>query len=124
MAVFGVSPREENGPTLTEETRRTTTVSRRLPMTHVATRLALALALLLPITLSAARADSAHTYTIEVAGSGVDELDRAIVHSAHPTATGVVQRSTETVELHGSLEGRVLYHVTSVFDYVHQTLVN
>ena len=36
----------------------------------------------------------------------------------------MIQRSTETVELHGDLNGRVLYHVTSVFDFVNGTLVN
>ena len=64
------------------------------------------------------------TVTVEVAGSGTDHLDTAIVHSEEPTATGLVRRSTETVELHGDLEGRVLYHVTSVIDFVAGTLVN
>jgi hypothetical protein len=62
--------------------------------------------------------------TIHVAGSGVDMLNTAIVHSHEPTASGFVQKSTETVELQGDLNGRVLYHVTSVFDFVSGTLVN
>ena len=62
--------------------------------------------------------------TVHVAGSGVDLLDTAIVHSQEQTATGMIQRATETVELKGSLKGRVLYHVTSVFDFVPGTLVN
>ena len=62
--------------------------------------------------------------TVHVAGSGVDELSGAIVHSKQPTSTGVIQRSTETVELTGDLRGRVLYHVTSVFDLKNGTLVN
>lgn len=62
--------------------------------------------------------------TVQVAGSGVDLLDGAIVHSQRPTETGMIQRSTETVELTGDLHGRVLYHVTSVFDFAHGTLVN
>ena len=61
---------------------------------------------------------------VQVAGSGVDFLNTAIVHSQEPTATGMIQRSTETVELTGGLTGRVLYHVTSVFDFVNGTLVN
>ena len=61
---------------------------------------------------------------VPVAGSGVDLLDGAIVHSQQPTATGMIQRSTETVELTGDLAGRVLYHVTSTFDFVQGTLVN
>jgi hypothetical protein len=36
----------------------------------------------------------------------------------------MIQRSTETVELKGDLTGKVLYHVTSVFDFVNGTLVN
>jgi hypothetical protein len=62
--------------------------------------------------------------TIHVAGSGVDLLDGAIVHSTEPTASGLVKRSTEIVELSGGLTGRVLYHVVSVFDFVKGTLVN
>ena len=61
---------------------------------------------------------------VQVAGSGVDFLNTAIVHSQEPTATGMIQRSTETVELTGGLTGRVLYHVTSSFDFVNGTLVN
>jgi hypothetical protein len=66
----------------------------------------------------------ARTRTVQVSGSGVDRLDTALVHSEQPTATGLIKRSTETVELQGDLAGRVLYHVTSVFDFVHGTLVN
>ena len=62
--------------------------------------------------------------TVQVAGSGVDFLNGAIVHSTETTPTGMIQKSTETVELNGSLRGRVLYHVTSVFDFVKGTLVN
>jgi hypothetical protein len=36
----------------------------------------------------------------------------------------MILRSTETVELDGDLRGRLLYHVTSVFDFVAGTLVN
>jgi hypothetical protein len=66
----------------------------------------------------------AATSTVSVAGSGVDRLDTAIVHSKEITPTGMVQTATETVELNGDLKGRLLYHVTSVFDFVHGTLVN
>ena len=62
--------------------------------------------------------------TVHVTGSGIDELGGAIVHSKQPTPTGVIQRSTETIELTGDLHGRVLYHVTSVFDFKAGTLVN
>lgn len=72
----------------------------------------------------AAEAQPHDTTTVHVAGSGVDALNTAIVHSKEFTATGLIQKSTETVELTGDLKGRVLYHVTSVFDFVHGTLVN
>ena len=62
--------------------------------------------------------------TIAVSGSGFDDLANAIVHSQVPTPTGMVQQSTEIVELFGDLRGRVLYHVTSAFDFVNGTLVN
>ena len=62
--------------------------------------------------------------TVPVTGSGVDFLNTAIVHSKEITETGMTQQSTEIVELNGDLKGRVLYHVTSVFDFVHGTLVN
>ncbi len=62
--------------------------------------------------------------TVKVAGSGFDDLKNAIVHWKTPTATGMTQQSTEIVELTGDLTGRVLYHVTSVFDFAMGTLVN
>ena len=64
------------------------------------------------------------TTTVNVSGHGFDDLKNAIVHWTKPTATGLIQQSTEVVELYGDLRGRVLYHVTSVFDYVNGTLVN
>lgn len=70
-------------------------------------------------------ADSdAGSRTVKVSGTGYDALNTSIVHSTEVTPTGMIQRSTQTVELHGDLNGRVLYHVTSVFDFVNGTLVN
>ena len=62
--------------------------------------------------------------TVNVAGSAVDHLDTAVVHSKEETDTGFIQHSTETVDLTGDLNGRVLYHVKTVVDLVHGTLVN
>lgn len=62
--------------------------------------------------------------TVQVAGSGFDALNTALIHSKVMTPTGMIQKSTETVELTGDLKGKVLYHVTSVFDFVKGTLVN
>jgi hypothetical protein len=62
--------------------------------------------------------------SVPVAGSGTDLLSGAIVHSKKQSATGMIQKSTETVELKGDLTGRILYHVTSTFDFAKNTLVN
>jgi hypothetical protein len=62
--------------------------------------------------------------TVQVNGTGTDLGNGAIVHSKHNTSAGVIQQSTETVELAGDLQGRVLYQVTSVFDFNAHTLVN
>jgi hypothetical protein len=64
------------------------------------------------------------TTTIAVAGSGVDHLTSALIHSKKATPTGMIQNSTEIVDLTGDLKGRVLYHVTTMLDSVHGTLVN
>jgi len=67
---------------------------------------------------------SGQAASVRVAGSGFDDLKNAIVHWKKPTPTGLIQQSTEIVELDGDLKGRVLYHVTSVFDFANSTLVN
>lgn len=64
------------------------------------------------------------TAVVAVTGSGVDHLVTAIVHSKENTPTGNILKSTEIVDLTGDLKGRVLYHVTTVLDTVHATLVN
>lgn len=61
---------------------------------------------------------------VAVAGTGIHYFTSAIVHSAEPTPTGMIRRSTETVDLSGDLTGRLLYHPTSVLDVVQGTLVN
>lgn len=74
---------------------------------------------------SAAIADvPAVNRTIQVSGTGTDLLNGAMVHSKRPTATGVIQRGTEIVELSGDLSGKILYHVTTVIDNQKNTLVN
>jgi len=87
----------------------------------ITVRAFVALAALLALS---SRLQAEGSRTIQVSGNGVDALNAAIVHSQQPTPTGMIQKSTETVELTGDLKGRVLYHVTSVFDFVHGTLVN
>ena len=78
----------------------------------------------LPILAAALLASPADTRVVHVAGTAVDLLNTAIVHSKVDTPTGSTQKSTETVELNGDIHGRVLYHVTTVIDTVHGTLVN
>lgn len=59
-----------------------------------------------------------------VSGTGVHYFSTAKVYSQQPTDTGFIQRSTDIVELEGDLNGRVLYHPVSVFDFAAGTLVN
>src|SRR5450631_4263470 len=62
--------------------------------------------------------------SVQVAGSGTDLVNGAIVHSKKETPTGTIEKSTGSVELKGDLTGRVLYHVTSTVDLTNNTMVN
>jgi transposase-like protein len=64
-----------------------------------------------PFSSGAIADEPAVNRTIPVSGTGIDLLNGAIVHSKKPTATGVIQRGTEIVELSGDLNGKVLYQV-------------
>ena len=64
------------------------------------------------------------TLAISVAGSGLDHLTTSVVHSVRGKPHGMIQQSTEIVDLAGDLVGRVLYHVTTVVDSLNGTLVN
>jgi hypothetical protein len=59
-----------------------------------------------------------------VSGTGIHYFSSATVHSAVPTEDGIIQRSTETVDLDGDLVGRLLYQPISVFNFAAGTLVN
>jgi len=61
---------------------------------------------------------------IQVKGTGTDLLNGAIVHLKRTTSTGEIRKSTEIVELRGDLNGKVLYHVTTVIDNEKGALVN
>jgi len=63
-------------------------------------------------------------HSVQVTGTGTDLLNAALVHSKKQTPTGMVQQSTEIVELEGDLTGRVLYQVTSTIDYANDSLLN
>ena len=69
-------------------------------------------------------ADGHLPITRAVSGSAVHFFTTAMIHSQTPTETGMIQRSTDIIELSGDLKGRVLYHPISVFDFVNGTLVN
>lgn len=75
-------------------------------------------------TRVAAVAVPAASQAIEVSGSGTHYFSTALVHSQEPTETGMIQRSTDIVELEGDLSGYLIYHATSTFDFVSGTLVN
>jgi hypothetical protein len=59
-----------------------------------------------------------------VAGSAVLFQSSAVVHSEQLTDTGMIQRSTAAVKLTGDVNGWILFHPTSVFDFVSGSLVN
>lgn len=65
----------------------------------------------------------------DVSGTAIHYFDTVpgrapVTHETTPTDTGVILRTTESVDLFGDLEGRVLYQPRSVIDYVEGTLVN
>lgn len=61
---------------------------------------------------------------VPVSGTGTHYFTTAMIHSSQQTPTGMIQRSTDIVELEGDLKGRVLYQPVSVFDFAKGTLVN
>jgi hypothetical protein len=73
---------------------------------------------------AAAAGGAATARSIAVAGTGTDLHNGAIVHSKRETAHGAIEKSTEIVELKGDLTGKVLYHVTSTYDFAKGILIN
>lgn len=61
---------------------------------------------------------------IPVSSSGLLLAPWTIVHSEEPTPTGVIQKSSSVVKLTGDVNGWVLFHATSVIDFVNGTIVN
>lgn len=61
---------------------------------------------------------------IPVSSTGLLLAPETIVHSEEPTPTGMIQRSTSVVKLTGDVNGWVLFHSTSDFDFAAGTLVN
>jgi hypothetical protein len=77
-----------------------------------------------PSEAGIAPAAAARAQTIPVSGSGVHYFTTAVVHSQQPTETGMIQRSSDIIRLTGDIDGYVLYHPTSVFDFAAGTLTN
>jgi hypothetical protein len=73
---------------------------------------------------SAAPYSAAKSQPFAVSGSAVHFFSTAMVHSQEPTGNGMVQLSTDIIQLTGDLNGYVLYHPTSSFDFAAGTLVN
>jgi hypothetical protein len=61
---------------------------------------------------------------IPVSSTGLFLAPGTIVHSEEPTPTGMIQQSTSVVQLAGDINGWVLFHAISDFDFVNGTLVN
>jgi hypothetical protein len=99
-------------------------------MPRILTALTALTALIAAAVGTSAMASTAHRpeqkqpRTRAVSGRAVHYFTTAMVHSQTPTAAGMIQRSTDIIELSGDLKGRVLYHPISVFDFVKGTLVN
>jgi hypothetical protein len=72
----------------------------------------------------ASASPAARLQTIPVSGSAVHYFTTAIIHGQEPTATGMIQRSSEIIRLTGDLDGFILYHPISTFDFESGTLVN
>jgi hypothetical protein len=76
------------------------------------------------LVMITSRAGASPGSTVLVSGEGVHFFTTAIVHSQEETATGMIQLSSDIVTLSGDLEGHILYHPTSIFDFAAGTLVN
>lgn len=62
--------------------------------------------------------------TLSVSGTATHYFSTAIPHSETPVEGGTVSRSTEIIELRGSIEGFALYHPVTEIDFATQTMVN
>lgn len=62
--------------------------------------------------------------TLSVSGTATHYFSTAIAHSETPVEGGMIARSTDIIELRGSIEGFALYHPITEIDFATQTLVN
>jgi hypothetical protein len=75
-------------------------------------------------TEASAESSAARGRTVQVAGTAVHYFTTGVIHSETPAPSGKVLRSSEIIRLAGDLDGYILYHPTSTFDFVTGTLVN
>ncbi len=61
---------------------------------------------------------------VEVSGTGIHDFNTVIVHRDRKKPNWQKTITTETIDLSGDLEGRVLYQPVGVYDFVEGTLVN
>ena len=61
---------------------------------------------------------------VEISGGGVHDFSSQIVHRSKQTGSGKREITTESIDLWGDLEGRVLYQPRGVYDFNKGTLVN
>ncbi|MDJ0917667.1 MAG: hypothetical protein QNJ05_07880 [Woeseiaceae bacterium] len=61
---------------------------------------------------------------VEVSGNGVHDYSTQILHRQKFTESGKRERTTDSIDLWGDLEGRVLYQPRSIYDFSKGTLVN
>ncbi|WP_414830184.1 hypothetical protein [Alteromonas sp. H39] len=59
-----------------------------------------------------------------VSGTATHYFPTAILHTSEPTGEGKTERSTDTIDLNGDIRGRIVYHVTSEFNFIEGTLIN
>jgi hypothetical protein len=62
--------------------------------------------------------------TIEVSGNGIHRFTTSIVHAQEPIPNGEIILSTDTIDLFGDLNGRLLYHPVTEIDFANWRLVN
>ena len=86
----------------------------------------LSLAVILASTTGACAAQPTEQFYkwFDVSGTAIHYFDNTILHSENPTNTGVRKYVTETVELFGDVEGRVLYQPVTNINLDENTLVN
>lgn len=61
---------------------------------------------------------------VTISGGGLHDFGSQIVHRSQETSSGNLEETTESIDLWGDLEGRVLYQPRSVYDFNKGTLVN